>query len=29
VPNSVTSVLPPFFNEKELLPTKPSSLRGS
>jgi len=28
-PNSVTSVLPPYFNEDELVPAKPSALRGS
>lgn len=28
-PNSVTSVLPPYFNEDELTPAKPSALRGS
>ncbi len=29
VPNSVTSILPPYFNEKELTPANPSNLRGS
>ena len=28
-PNSVTSILPPYFNENELMPAKPSALRGS
>jgi hypothetical protein len=28
-PNAVTSVLPPYFNENELVPVKPSGLRGS
>ncbi|HEX9790544.1 MAG TPA: hypothetical protein VGA60_07765 [Kiloniellales bacterium] len=29
VPQAGTSLLPPFFNEKELTPAKPSALRGS
>jgi len=28
-PTSVTSILPPYFNEKELIPAKPGALRGS
>jgi hypothetical protein len=28
-PQTGTSILPPYFNEKELIPAKPSALRGS
>ena len=28
-PNTVPSVLPPYFNENELTPAKPNTLRGS
>lgn len=28
-PQTVTSILPPYFNEKELVPAKPGDLRGS
>jgi hypothetical protein len=28
-PQTATSILPPYFNEKELTPAKPSALRGS